>query len=307
VNNDSIENLSKDYSFDLDTMTQVLEDYAKTKSDKSSLSLTENGKLIYTCQVSFGRLYKDFGFSINLDKQDANHYSKQDLALGPNTDENVNKLSIRVSKIEETLEKILKLNEERFNAFERTIIRKLETFENTINNSLEVIKRLEQNRPNVEIENLDWRFISEGKFASKFHLTKNNKAAISKEDASSVIWTTFPLPEDKISKFTFAVIKGGSVEIGIAPEEDLTNEFKIRPTISYHCAGTVYIMGKFKGNILPQYNDSDKVSFEVDLKSGRVIIQLNNKNVYEYVIENTNYAYYPFLCTSKGTHGAQFI
>ena len=53
------------------------------------------------------------------------------------------------------------------------------------------------------------------------------------------------------------MIKGGSVEIGWAPEETQreipTNEYKIRPSVSYHCARIIYIMLKLKEVFLPQY------------------------------------------------------
>jgi len=69
ITEESVKTISKDPFFDLSTTFQVIQDYFEEKPDTASLELTPDGKLSYNCKISFGKVTKEIGFEIQLDKK----------------------------------------------------------------------------------------------------------------------------------------------------------------------------------------------------------------------------------------------
>jgi len=304
--------LSNDPFFDIDTIFHVLQNYVK--SDKESLSLTEDGKLSYSCQVIFGNLAKKSGFTIDLEKQDLDPQTKQQKSF--------NNLALKVSKMEESLntqvktgfEQIMKLNEERFKTFEKSILEKLSGIENILSNATEKIKSIDQfkeQKVEVKVEYLFCSFDTAGVFASKYNISENNKVATAKDTTYYILPASKPLPANQISRFTLSIIEEDWIMIGILPEEarDKRSPYSHRVTVGYSGSGQFFRLAGVQNDLIT-YTKGDIVSMEVDLQSGRVNLSVNNKKVFEHVInkEDLSYQYYPFIyTTNKVGCGAKFV
>jgi len=303
MNKDTASGLSKDQFFDLETIFQVFEDSMKSsKSDKSSLSITKDGILTYSCKVSFGGLSKDFGFTIELEKKEQNVNAKLEKLLY--------NISTKLAKIEENavtktdLEKIIEANDARFNTLEKVVLEKFNKFESVLSSVIAKMSGLQQ------AEELDLSFNPSGKFADQYYLSENRKAAVSREGNPSSIFSSVPLPSNKKVKFTLKIFVPNWIMVGIAPEEALNDHlaYRRKATVAYSNDGHLYAKGghlhsyENKTLNLAKYKENDKVTFEVDLQHGKVSISLNGKHVHEHVIEKEylqKHQFYPFIYTNR--------
>src|SRR5690348_16934319 len=70
LTNDDTKATLKEKGFDINTIFQVLKDFFENTPDKVSVSITRDGQLIYNCQVFFGNVVREYGFTIHLEKED---------------------------------------------------------------------------------------------------------------------------------------------------------------------------------------------------------------------------------------------
>jgi len=324
LNKDTASGLSKDQFFDLDTIYKVFEDSMKSSnSDKSSLLISEEGKITYTCQVAFGSLTKEFGFNIELEKKEQVKVPSSGL------EKLVEEITTKVTKIEENtkdlvtkedLQKVIEANDARFHALEQIVLEKFSKVESTLNHVIEKMIGLQQMQlKHDEYEHLDLCFNHEGKYAHQFFLSENNKAASSLEGHPSSIFAHAPLPKKKKTKFTLKILASHWIMVGIAPEEALHDHlaYRSKAAVAYSNNGHLYAKGghlshhdTFEIN-LAQYKKNDRVTFEVDTEHGKIVISLNGKHVHEYYIEKEylqKHHFYPFIYTNREVGcGAVFV
>jgi len=70
ITKDDLKTISRDPSFDISTTYQSIKQFFEEKPGTASLSLTNNGKLTYSCQKSFRNLAKKSEFMILLEKRE---------------------------------------------------------------------------------------------------------------------------------------------------------------------------------------------------------------------------------------------
>jgi len=285
INKESIKDISQDSFFDLDTISNILQNYKKGK-DNESLTLTQEGKLTYSCQVTIGNISKQSGFSIDLEKQTSDPQTK--------LERSVNKLSLKVSKLEESsLEEKMKITGQ-LNDFEKRLFDKLQTLESNLNAALEKIKILE--KPKFVIQDCSWN--PSGNFASKYTLSKNNKVVTALKPEAYCLFAVDPLPADKKCEFSVIIGEPFYVMVGIAPESCLNDKYphKNNGSIGF-CHDGLLHCGTDTETKLGKFLKGDKVTFRVDLNTGKVKILLNGVDIHIRFIKRDylHEKYYPFI------------
>ena len=326
LNKETCQTLSNDSFFNFDTIYNILENYKKGDSESNeSLTLTEDGKLTYSCLVMMGNINKKSGFSIDLEKPVSDPGTKHIRSF--------KSFYLKISKLEEkldaqaksTLERFTKANEERFNAFEKRLNETVQGLESNLNDAIFRIKTLDQPKqlefrmrdelslvgenivPKAKEQNNKVLVshhpsqLEENKITTKpkepnnrdlvsHHpsLLKGNKIPTrAKEPNKYVSISPYALPKGRKSEVSFLILHVSGMVVGIAPEGCQNNNevFHDKATIGYSHNGYFYCEGEKNEGELAKYDPGDQVTFHVDLQTGIVNIFVNWNIVHEYQID----------------------
>ena len=318
LNHESVKSIFTDQFFDLETLYQLLKDYLEKKPENTSLSISDSGKLHYSCQILFGSVVKKFEFDLQLEKQELDALTR--------LENQVNKLSAKMLKFEN--EKNIPLDA--FQNFEKTILEKFGNIEEILaRTEIKMAqieeKILERQKKDEEVE-VDWKFNLTPELQTKFKVTNDSKTASSLLNSASSILARQSLPKGKISKFTFLIGKSNWIMVGIALDTNYAygeseeyekyqksqkyEEYHDPVVFAYSNDGQFFFNSNGTG-AYSQYKEGDRVSFICDMETGKIQAFLNNNLIGNHEIskqELESNIFYPYLYTTNNVGiGATFI
>jgi len=328
ITEDSTKNLSKDSFFDLPTIYHVLTDFFLNNPQSASLTISNDGKMTYNCQFSFGNIIKETGFVLELEKQEMDPMEKMEKTIA--------RLSLKVSELEEQQKKHLeKANEPKGNeAFEKVLDQQLKNFERVIlgkMNQLEkrigdIEKRIQAEPSEREEEKINpiqsppKSFIQGPQFdanCNQFTLSNNNKT-IESRSVGGFILAKDRLEKNIDTKFSFLIDKtdGKLLGFGIAPKpfKKLQNSQGVHPftdeaTYMYYSSGCAWKRGSSQSLNLPVPQNGDIFTFIFEASNRNLIVYQNNKIVdthnYSVHFFNSN-AFYPFVFAGAAGYKVSF-
>ncbi len=304
LNHESVKSISTDPFFDLETLHQLLSDYLEKKPENTSLSISDNGKLHYSCQVLFGSVVKKFEFNIQLEKQEMDVLAK--------LESQVKKLSFKVLKLEN--ERNAPMNDA-FQNFEKTILEKFGKLEEILARTETRMNQLEEKMAKIQPDEAkvsEWKFHLTPELQTKWKLTNDSRTASSLTNGASSILATEALPKGKTSKFSFRIGKSNWVMVGVTTEKQANKglAYQDPAAFAYSHNGHFYISSNGTGNY-SKYDEGDRVSFTCDMETGKVQVFLNDNSIGTHEISKQNLEsnkFYPFLYTNcNADTGATFI
>jgi len=295
ITEESINTISKDPFFDLLTTYQVIKDYFEEKPENVSLKLTPDGKLTYTCKLSYGKITKETGFEIQLEKKEADPLMRLERAF--------NKMSDRMSEIEKTQSDLKQ------EALDKKLAKYFDDLEQRLFNRLDGIEarltKIEGQIPKAE--KLKNEFNTNSPDAPSFKFSNNNSTLTATPLSSGKqVALKDPFPQSKTSKLSFRVEDNADMGLGfgIAPLEPLNkpSPFKDPKAYMYYSAGNVWKNGGSTGSKNPIPFPGDIVSFVLDTKTGALTVDINDKEVNNYMfkvedVQSTDF--YGYVYTQK--------
>ncbi len=297
LNNESAKTISTDQFFDLETLHQLLRDYLEKKPENTSLSISENGKLHYSCQILIGSVVKKLEFNLQLEKQELDAVTR--------LENQVNKLSAKMLKFEN--ERSVPLDV--FQNFERMIFERLEKLEEILTRN-EI--RMDQLEKISKIQERDWEFNLTPELQTRFKVTNGLKTASSLTNSAGSILAKQSLTKGKTSKFTFLIGKTNWIMVGITTEKQLNRDLAHHDpaAFAYTHTGNFFIDKTSQLGYL-SYKEGDQVSFICDMETGKIQVFLNNNLIGNHEISKQDLEsniFYPFLYTNLDAGGgATFI
>ena len=205
------------------------------------------------------------------------------------------------TQVKTGLEQIIKLNEERFKAFEKNVLERFHRIEKRITKLEQSNKQKEEEEDKEGEENSGWSFDTSGAFASKYIISENNKSPTARKETNYILTARIPLPAQEISKFSFYIIESHWIMVGILPEEVKNNKapHEHKATVAYVTNGRLFCSpDDRKGVPCTPYSKGDTVSMEVNLQTGKTTVY---KKVLEHILnkEYLSYKYYPYIFTGR--------
>ena len=334
VTDDSVRGLSKDSFFDLSTIHQVLTDYFLSHPKSTSLAISDDGKLNYTCQLSFGSVTKETGFSIQLEKEEADSNKKMEKTILRLT-ERISQLEEQQKKLVENRElnpvtqgeKIERLISQQLRYFEKTMLEKMGQLENRIGEiekkiSIPISQKEKEREEEVKIDSNSLKtsiIVPEFDISSShFRLSNNNTTIESQSAAAAFILAKEPLDKNRNSKFSFCLEKteGKLLGFGIAPKKfkKLQNSQDVYPftdeaAYMYYSSGCAWKRGFSQSILFAVPQDGDTFSFVFEPSKRSLTVYQNEKKVESYNYNKNVFdsnTFYPFVYTGAAGYKISF-
>jgi len=303
ITEESVKTISKDPFFDLPTIYQVIQDFFEEKPDTASLSLTPNGKLNYICKLSFGKVIKELGFEVQLERKEMDALANLERAF--------NKLSSRVSHLENKPNQ--EMPDEYLKGFEKRLFDKIEGIEKRLAKVEEKIERIEnKEKGQYDFKDIEYEFDPN---IPHFTLSNSNKTlTATSQCAGKAICTKQPFPKSYASKISFKIEDNSKkgLGLGIAPSTAFLslNPFLKSKTYMYYSFGNVWKNGETKTGAYAVPGTGDTVTLLLDPNTGEVTVSINEKIVDKHVFNVDDLKaedFYGFVFTGQSIGGVTIL
>jgi len=279
---DSVKSLNRDPFFDLATIYQVLQDFFGDRPQSVSLVVSDEGKLTYSCHLSFGSVTKEMGFSIQLEKQKIDPLKKMEKTMV--------RLSSRISQLEEQLNtqvhepaaadsSAVEKLEKSLKDFEITILKKIEQLESKMEKRIQILEEKVGSLPNSDIPHFENNL-------SHFYISNENKTAES--HSQGFLMAQEPFNMNQAARFSLHIENNNAklLGFGIAPgylkqSQHLSTLYPFHELTCYmyYSAGNVWKNGTSHPLNLPIPQNDDVFAIAFEPLEGKLIVYQNNKQV----------------------------